>query len=147
MSVGGLSQKVCSICGEDFSECPHTPGTEYIVEGGIGPLEWCRVCGAHEQCEHVPSERYRAQLIVIVVDMQVEEVSLVDNPAYPDARITSIPYALEDLRNALGHDFEPGVDVACNRCLLACDGRARRPSSPADSSQSSPSSQPERPGG
>lgn len=147
MSVGGLSQKVCSICGEDFSECPHTPGTEYIVEGGIGPLEWCRVCGAREQCEHVPSERYRAQLIVIVVDMQVEEVSLVDNPAYPDARITSIPYALEDLRKALGHDFEPGVDVACNRCLIACDGRARRPSSPADSSQSSPSSQPERPGG
>lgn len=128
MSIGGLSLKVCSICGEDFSECPHRPGVEYIVEGGIGPLEWCRVCGERDACEHLANERYRASLIVIVVEMQVEEVSIVDNPAFPDARITSMPYTLDDLRQTLGEDFEPGVDVACNRCLLECDGLSRRPS-------------------
>lgn len=127
MSVGGLSRKVCSICGEDFSECPHRPGAEYIVEGGVGPLEWCRVCGERDHCEHLPDERYRARLIVIVVEMQVEEVSIVDNPAFRDARITSMSYTLDDIRQALGEDFEPGVDVACNRCLLDCDGLSRRP--------------------
>jgi len=126
MSVGGLSRKVCSICGEDFSECPHRPGAEYIVEGGVGPLEWCRVCGERDGCEHLPDERYRARLIVIVVEVQVEEVSIVDNPAFRDARITSMSYTLDDIRQALGEDFEPGVDVACNRCLLDCDGLSRR---------------------
>ena len=126
MSVGGLSRKVCSICGEDFSECPHHPGAEYIVEGGVGPLEWCRVCGERDGCEHLPDERYRARLIVIVVEMQVEEVSIVDNPAFRDARITSMSYTLDDIRQVLGEAFEPGVDVVCNRCLLDCDGLSRR---------------------
>jgi hypothetical protein len=126
MSVGGLSRKVCSICGEDFSECPHRPGVEYVVNGGLGPLEWCRVCGERDGCEHLPDERYRARLIVIVVEMQVEEVSIVDNPAFRDARITSMSYSLDDLHQTLGEDFKPGVEVACNRCLLDCDGLSRR---------------------
>ena len=126
MSVGGLSRKVCSICGEDFSECPHMPGTEYVVEGGVGPLDWCRVCGEREGCEHLPDERYRARLIVIIVEMQLEEVSLVDNPAFPDARVTSMSYTLSDLRRTLGEDFQPGADLDCNRCLLECDGLVRR---------------------
>lgn len=127
MSVAGLSRKLCSICGEDFSECPHRPSEQYIVEGGLGPLEWCRVCGECDGCEHLPDERYRAELIVIVVEMQVEEVSIVDNPAFPDARITSVSYSLDDLRQTVGEDFEPGVEVACNRCLLDCHGLSRRP--------------------
>jgi hypothetical protein len=126
MSVAGLSRKVCSICGEDFSECPHIPGKQYIVEGGLGPLEWCRVCGERDGCEHLSDERYRARLIVIIVEMQLEEVSIVDSPAFRDARITSMSYTLDDLRQALGEDFEPGADVACNRCLLDCDGLSRR---------------------
>ena len=126
MSVGGLSGKVCSICGEDFSECPHRPGVEYVVNGAVGPLEWCRVCGERDGCEHLRDERYRARLIVIIVEMQLEEVSIVDNPAFRDARITSMSYTLDDLRQALGEDFAPGADVACNRCLLDCDGLSRR---------------------
>lgn len=126
MSVGGLSRTVCSICGEDFSECPHRPGVEYVVNGGLGPLEWCRVCSEREGCEHLPDERYRARLIAIVVEMQLEEVSIVDSPAFRDARITSMSYTLDDLRQALGEEFDPGVDVACNRCLLECDGLSRR---------------------
>ena len=126
MSVGGLSRKVCSICGEDFSECPHRPGVEYVVNGAVGPLEWCRVCGERDGCEHLPDERYRARLIMIIVEMQLEEVSIVDNPAFRDARITSMSYTLDDLRQALGEDFAPGADVACNRCLLGCDGLSRR---------------------
>ncbi|UAL31151.1 hypothetical protein K8W59_06685 [Nocardioides rotundus] len=121
-------------------------GDTNIVEGGIGTLEWCRVCGAREQCGHVPSERYSARLIVIVVTMQVQEVRSVYNPPNPDARITSLFCTLDDLRRQLGEGFEPGDDPACNRCLLACSGLARRPATLADSSQRSPSSQSERPG-
>ncbi len=127
MSVAGLSRKVCSICGEDFSECPHRPGVEYVVNGGVGPLEWCRACAERDPCEHLPDERYRARLTAIVVEMQLEEVSIVDNPAFRDARITSMSYTRDDLRQALGEDFEPGADVACNRCLLDRDGLSRRP--------------------
>lgn len=126
MSVGGLSRKVCSVCGEDFSECPHMPGIEYVVEGGVGPLDWCRVCGERDGCGHLPDERYRARLIVIVVEMQLEEVSLVDNPAFPDARVTSMSYTLSNLRRTLGEDFQPGADLDCNRCLLECAGLVRR---------------------
>lgn len=126
LSVGGLSRKVCSICGEDFSECPHRPGVEYIVNGAVGPLEWCRVCGERDGCEHLPGERYRARLIVIIVEMQLEEVSIVANPAFRDARITAVSYTLDELRQSIGEDFAPGADVACNRCLLDCVGLSRR---------------------
>lgn len=133
LSVGGLSRKVCSICGEDFSECPHRPGVEYIVAGGVGPLGWCRVCAERDGCEHLPGERYRARLVVMVVEMQVEEVSIVDDPAFRDARITSMSYTLDDLRQAVGEDFEPGIELACDGCLRVCDGLARR--SPATERQ------------
>lgn len=122
MSVGGLSRKVCSICGEDFSECIHRPGVEYVIQGGVGPLEWCRVCAERDGCEHLPDERYRARLVVIVVEMQLEEVSLVHRPAFRDARITSVPYSNEELQEALGDDFQPGQDLSCDRCLLECVG-------------------------
>jgi hypothetical protein len=102
------------------------PGIEYVVEGGVGPLDWCRVCGERDGCEHLPDERYRARLIVIVVEMQLEEVSLVDKPAFPDARVTSMSYTLSDLRRTLGEDFQPGADLDCNRCLLECAGLVRR---------------------
>jgi hypothetical protein len=64
---------------------------------------------------------------VIVVEMQLEEISIVGSPAFRDARITSIPYTHDGLCQALGEEFEPGVDVSCNRCLLECDGLSRQP--------------------
>lgn len=125
LSIGGYSRKLCSICGDDFSECQHQPGVEYRVQGGVEPLGWCRVCGKREGCEHLADETYRARLIVIVVEMDLDEISLVAKPAYPDARLTSISYSVQELKDALGNDFEPGVEVDCNRCLPPCGGLKR----------------------
>lgn len=126
LSIGGFSRKLCSICGDDFSECEHKPGVEYRVQGGgVEPLGWCRVCGKREGCEHFADETYRARLIVIVVEMDLDEISLVAKPAYPDARLTSISYSVRELKDALGNDFEPGVEVDCNRCLRPCRGLNR----------------------
>jgi hypothetical protein len=122
MSVGGLAAKTCSICGEDLSECVHVPGRDYRVRGGVGPLDWCRVCLAREACEHLPDETYRARLVSIIHDLQGEEVSLVARPAMPDARMTSIGVEESELRGKLGPRFKPGMPVACVRCRGECRG-------------------------
>ena len=44
MSIGGTAKRLCSLCGDDLSECEHTPGTSYLVPGGVSSLGWCRVC-------------------------------------------------------------------------------------------------------
>lgn len=125
LSIGGYSRKLCSICGEDFSECQHQPGVEYRAQGGLEPLGWCRVCGNKDGCEHLADETYRARLIAIVVEMDLDEISLVAKPAHPDARLTSVSYSVRELKDALGDDFEPGVEVDCNRCLRPCQGLNR----------------------
>lgn len=122
LSVGGAATRVCSICGEDLSECPHMRGRAYLVPGGVGELGWCRVCGSHERCEHVPGEEYRASVISIITQMDLEEVAFVSRPAHPDARLSSVPIPHEDLIKALGSMFIPGMDVSCDRCIMECDG-------------------------
>jgi hypothetical protein len=54
--------------------------------------------------------------------MVLEEVSLVDQPVQPEARLTSIPISITKLRKALGPDFEEGNPIACNKCLSGCWG-------------------------
>ena len=35
MSIGGTAKRLCSLCGDDLSECEHIPGTSYLVPGGV----------------------------------------------------------------------------------------------------------------
>jgi hypothetical protein len=125
-SVGGVATRICGLCGGDLSECPHQRGRAYLVPGGVGDLGWCRVCGASTSCEHSPQQTYRASVIARIVKMDLEEVSLVSRPAHPDARMGSMSISHIDLREALGEDFVPGVDVVCSRCLTSCPGLSRR---------------------
>ena len=121
MSVGGTAVRICSLCGEDFSECEHMPGIAYMVPGGNSGLGWCRVC-LQESCNHRAAQRYRVSVIAIIKQMDVQEISLVPKPAHPEARVLEMSIPVSDLREVLGEEFIPGSEVSCDRCLLPCDG-------------------------
>jgi hypothetical protein len=120
-SVGGYATRICSLCGNDLSECQHESGTAYLVPGGPEPLGWCRVC-LKDTCEHSASETYRVSVVGKLTDMRVEEISLVHKPAQPEARILAMSVTASDLRELLGDEFVPGIEVSCDRCLLPCGG-------------------------
>lgn len=121
MSIGGTAVRICSLCGEDFSECEHMPGTAYMVPGGNSDLGWCRVC-LQESCDHRSTQRYRVSVIAIIKHMDVQEISLVPKPAHPEARVLEMTIPVSDLREVLGDEFIPGSEVSCDRCLYPCDG-------------------------
>lgn len=123
-SIGGVATRTCSLCGGDFSECEHMPGTAYMVPGGAADLGWCRVC-LKETCDHLESAQYRVSVVAIIREMNVDEVSLVGKPAHPEARLMAISVPVSDLKAALGVEFAPGMEVACDRCLQPCEGLIR----------------------
>lgn len=124
-SIGGTARRVCSICGLDLSECPHDLHKSYLVPGGRGDLEWCRVCIFDEQCRHSPTQQYRVQVVSIIREMDLEEVSIVGKPANPEARILRKSIDTKDLIEALGPDFEVGMPVSCDLCIGECGGLLR----------------------
>lgn len=124
MSIGGAAVRICSLCGGDFSECVHLPGTAYVVPGGADELGWCRICLA-ESCEHTPADRVRVTVVAIIRQVELEEISLVSKPAHPEARLTSVSVSTSDLQSALGPEFQPGMDVSCDKCLSSCGGLIR----------------------
>ncbi|WOP18288.1 hypothetical protein [Raineyella sp. LH-20] len=125
LSIGGRAHRTCSLCGQDLSECEHVPGRDYLVPGGTADLGWCRVCLTRERCEHVPTQLYRAGVVSIIDQGDLNEISLVGKPAMPDARIHSQTVNLADLESALGPEFKPGMDVSCDFCLAHCSGLYR----------------------
>ncbi|MGC2206910.1 MAG: hypothetical protein WA724_03535 [Candidatus Dormiibacterota bacterium] len=120
-SIGGYATRICSLCGNDLSECEHEPGTAYMVPGGPEPLGWCRVC-LNDTCEHRASKTYRVSVVATLRDVRTEEISLVHKPAQPEARILALSVTASDLRELLGNEFVPGIEVSCDRCLLQCGG-------------------------
>jgi hypothetical protein len=125
MSIGGYALRLCSLCGQDVSECEHRPGIAYLVPGGSDELGWCRVCGRESACEHTAEQTYRVSLVSIVVDGDLDEISFVDKPAQPDARITSISVSAAELQQHLGPAWRPGMPVNCDYCLTPCRGLVR----------------------
>jgi hypothetical protein len=115
---------LCSICGGDVSECEHLPGREYEVPSGPGPTGYCPVCILKECVEHLASQTYRVEPISILMEGEIEEISLVDRPRQPDARLTAVPIDGKRLANVLGKNFRPGMDVSCSQCLGPCPGFA-----------------------
>lgn len=125
LSAGGYARKRCSLCGDDLSECLHLPGVAYLVPGGSEDLGWCRVCLREQGCNHASDQMYQAVLVSTIVEMTLEEVSIVAKPAEPDARISSVSISVGELQQALGDRFIAGMDVSCDRCLSACSGLYR----------------------
>lgn len=121
-SIGGRARRACSLCGRDLSECPHMRGTAYLVPGGRGDLEWCRVCLSREGCDHDPDTTYRVSVVSIVTDLVVDEISLVDVPGSPGARVLKQEIDVADLQETLGLAWSPGMPVSCDFCLTECPG-------------------------
>jgi len=58
----------------------------------------------------------------MIQEMDVHEVSLVNKPAQPEARITQISISASELQAELGDGFVPGMEVSCDKCLRPCGG-------------------------
>jgi hypothetical protein len=39
MSIGGTARRLCSLCGDDLSECEHIPGISYLVRAAYPPSD------------------------------------------------------------------------------------------------------------
>mgnify|MGYP001765823249 CR=1 FL=1 len=125
-SVGGSADMVCSICGKDPWDCEHITGFKYdgILCQRMESI--CNIC-LREKCNHHVGETYnRVEAVHIITKMNVEEVSLVKNPASPLARIQMLTLGPDDIRKELPEAekglFVPGETVIhCHHCM-DCDG-------------------------
>ena len=122
LSIGATATRICSLCGQDLSECEHLRGTAYLVPGGAQDLGHCRVCLSTKKCEHDPTKTYRASVCAKLVNIELHEVSLVNKPAHPEARIQSVSISSKKLKEQFGGDFKIGMPVSCDKCLGQCDG-------------------------
>jgi hypothetical protein len=120
-SVGYTATLLCSICGDDVSECPHLRSKAYWVRGGVGPSGYCPVCMG-QACQHDQQRLYRVTVSQIVTNMKAREVSLVSRPAGVTTRLTELPLSSDELRAKFGPDFEVGMPVSCDLCLGSCWG-------------------------
>jgi hypothetical protein len=123
MSVGfTVISRVCSICGDELADCDHLLGQLYDVPGGVGPAGVCPVCMHSECTEHSPDKLYKAAVVAIVKRADLNEISIVRKPAQPEARATSLPVTLNNLKQVFGPDFISGMPVSCDKCLQPCSG-------------------------
>lgn len=94
-SIGAeIEESHCSICERDLWECPHIPGQVYDGQ---------------------PVTR-------IITKARLFEVSLVDRPDFPDARITSQSIVRAEVEDAFGGPLPANVRPVCDRCLTPCPG-------------------------
>jgi hypothetical protein len=98
LSMNAISRRIeCTVCDQEISACPHIKGREY---DGV-------------TCYHR------------IMDLDVRSVDLVPRPAHPDARVVKESVDVADLVESLGSDFEPGMPVSCDQCLMECRGIQR----------------------
>ena len=115
-SPGFTATWVCTICGQDVSECPHMRACAYPVVAAVG--EECNIC-SDSSCElHEEGETYLVYPRLTPRDAVIEEVSLVPRPRDPMARISAIQFTPSDW----GFHADPGEKIRCHRCVLGCQG-------------------------
>jgi hypothetical protein len=119
-SIGYTAAPICSICGEDISECPHLPDKEYWERGGVGPSGYCPVCMRQGGCGHRSDRLYRVTPGRIITEAKLREVSIVARPAGVTTRLTELPIDTEKLVQRLGPGFEVGMPVSCDLCVAGC---------------------------
>ena len=99
LSINAVSHRIeCTVCDQEISTCPHVKGREY---DGV-------------TCYHR------------IMDLDVRSVDFVARPAHPDARVIKQSVDIADLVGTLGSEFEAGMAVSCDQCLMECRG-IRRP--------------------
>jgi hypothetical protein len=120
LSIGAIGNAICSVCGDDASECPHMPGDQYDL-AACREHGRCNICLETDPCPHQPGETYRTEAHVVVTEAELREVSIVARPAQPDARIAKIPISRQRIEARLGR-LPPHAYVSCDQCLSSCPG-------------------------
>lgn len=128
-SIGGTGESLCSICGESPFECPHVTGETYDEVEARRLGSFCNICLAESGCEHEIEATYDGvEAIRIVTQYRLDEISLVEEPANPDAVILSRTLTDDDIRSQLPKE-EQGLftcgetPIFCHHCA-SCDGTA-----------------------
>lgn len=113
--------------GNDFTQnCPIALG--HIRLGFSVGLEieesHCSICqGDPWTCPHVPGELYEGESMVrVITKAKMFEVSVVNRPDFPDARLLSQPFARAEVEAAVGGLLPPAARPVCDRCLTSCPG-------------------------
>lgn len=126
-SVGGKGRTICTICGEDILNCSHVKGQAYDrvtarrIEG-----ELCNICG-ERQCGHLVGSTYdNVRAFGVVVELDLDHVSFVENPSNPLAVVHRYSLTRSDLVSALPEDEQAGFEygktkIHCHHCKM-CDG-------------------------
>jgi hypothetical protein len=126
LSIGGSADSICNICGVDPWNCDHIKGYKYdgVVMRKITGV--CNIC-TKEKCDHQVDQIYdNVMAFHFLINLKMDEVSLVKNPANPLARIHSYTLSAEEIREALPKNqrasFVPGETIInCDHCV-DCDG-------------------------
>jgi hypothetical protein len=84
----------------------------------------CSICHQDpEDCRHINGHMYDGEVCHrIITDVDVLEVSLVDRPLQPDARVMKQSIDMQSLLSVAPPDWQPGMQVNCDKCLRDCDG-------------------------
>ena len=100
-SVGGSAKVLCSICAEDILDCPHIKGHVYDEVIAKHHHDICNICG-ERLCNHTEGESYNeVRAFGRIVEMDLDHISLVPNPANPLAVVTGYSLIKSDLLEGL----------------------------------------------
>ncbi len=125
-SIGGSAKVICSICGQDNLICPHVKGRIYDRVVASRWFGYCSIC-LEKDCSHSAKEIYDGiEACGIVVEINLDHISLVKNPANPLCVIESRSLPESKLLTSLPEDgresFVYGETVVdCHHCRV-CEG-------------------------
>lgn len=128
-SIGGTGESLCSICGESPFDCPHVTGETYDAVEARRVESLCNICLAESGCEHEIGATYDGvEAVRIVTQYRLDEISLVEEPANPDAVILTRTLTDGEIRSQLPKQqqdlFRYGeTTISCHHCAC-CNGRA-----------------------
>jgi hypothetical protein len=128
-SIGGPAKVLCSICEDNFLDCPHVPGERYSTVATKIAGNTCNICCA-ESCSHVQGQLYEEVWVTgIVVDMSLDHVAYVDRPADPLCCVHKYSLSKIDILKELSEEekavFVYGeTPLHCHHCIR-CKGANR----------------------
>jgi hypothetical protein len=126
LSPGFTGPRLCSVCRQDLSECPHVPGLAVTVlaEDRNGH---CSVCSRSWPCsQHLPGAGVDVVPHSVIADMNLHELSWVDRPREPRARIAGVEFPDALLQVQLGRIPAAHEPLVCHRCQRPCQGLLTR---------------------